>query len=224
MTLSLAGRCDQTGLLGGIISSSSIAVAARCLWTSSHGVVLTQNVTDPHLGVIGLEWLAKEYSAAEVLARLLDSAAHKEWRQLAILDSKGQGKTFTGARGLGITAEALGTDCVAAGNLLANEGVPHAMTRAFVASASRPLAERLLLALETGIQAGGEMGPVHSAGLQVSQKPLDWPAINLRVDWSDNPTAELRTLWRRYEPQMHDYILRSARPDQAPAYGVPGDP
>jgi hypothetical protein len=142
--------------------------------------------------VIGLEWLAEEYGASEVLARLLASGAHTEWRQLAVLDSRGQGKTFTGACGLGITATALGIDCVAAGNLLANEGVPQAMTRAFETSASRPLAERLLLALETGIQGGGERGPVHSAGLQVSEKPLDWPAIDLRVDWSDAPVADLR--------------------------------
>ena len=51
MTLSIAGRCPETGMLGGAVTSSSICVASRCLFTRAGvGAALTQNVTDPSLG------------------------------------------------------------------------------------------------------------------------------------------------------------------------------
>ena len=72
--------------------------------------------------------------------------------------------------------------------------------------------------------AGGEMGPVKSAGLLVVDKQM-WPLVDLRVDWSDEgPVAGLRELWRLYEPQMKDYVTRALDPHSAPTYGVPGDP
>ena len=222
MTFSIAGRCARTGAVGGIVTSSSIAVPSRCLWASREGVVLSQNVTDPRLGQIGLAELAQGYGARTVLERIVTARAHAEWRQLAVLDAAGFSVWRTGARGLGVHAGAEDTDCVAIGNLLANEGVPRAMVEAFAEQASRPLPERLLRALEAGLAAGGEAGPVHSAGLCVFDG-ASWPVAELRVDWSDQPIAELGALWERYEPQMNDYVLRATDPTRAPSYGVPGD-
>ncbi|MEX2200282.1 MAG: DUF1028 domain-containing protein, partial [Dongiaceae bacterium] len=71
---------------------------------------------------------------------------------------------------------------------------------------------------------GGEMGPVKSCGLLVVHEN-SWPLADLRVDWSDDdPIAELRRLWERYEPQMKDYTIRAIDPSSAPSYNVPGDP
>ncbi len=84
------------------------------------------------------------------------------------------------------------------------------------------LAERLLVALQAGLAAGGEAGPVHSAGLLVVDK-LEWPVINLRVDWSDTPIEDLYQLWKVYEPQVEDYVVRALDPSGSPSYGVPGD-
>ncbi|KAA9165909.1 DUF1028 domain-containing protein, partial [Delftia sp. BR1] len=51
MTFSIVGRCERTGQLGVAISSSSIAVGARCPWVRAGvGVVSTQNITLPALG------------------------------------------------------------------------------------------------------------------------------------------------------------------------------
>src|SRR5471032_1607840 len=74
----------------------------------------------------------------------------------------------------------------------------------------------------SGCGGGGEAGPVRSAGFCVYGRDV-WPLAELRVDWSDEPIADLRALWQRYEPQMNDYATRAKRPEQAPAYGVPGD-
>lgn len=223
MTLSLAGRCARTGAVGGIISSSSPAVASRCLWVGARGVVLTQNVTDPTLGVLGQRLLDQGFGAPGVLAQLAGARAHSEWRQLAVLDDGGQGAVFTGERGLGITAARVGRDCVAAGNLLANAAVVAAMLEGFEARPDDFLADRLLAALRAGCVAGGEAGPLHSAGMAVQHRAL-WPCVDLRVDGSDAPLAQLQSLWQLYQPQMQDYIHRAIDPSLAPSYGVPGDP
>jgi uncharacterized Ntn-hydrolase superfamily protein len=222
MTFSIAGRCARTGAVGGIVTSSSIAVPSRCLWTSRDGVVLSQNVTDPRLGQIGLGELAQGYGAQAVLERIAGARPYAEWRQLAVLDAAGFSAWRTGERGLGLHAGASGADCVAVGNLLANDSVPAAMIEAFAEHAGRALPDRLLRALEAGLAAGGEAGPVHSAGLCVFDG-ASWPVAELRVDWSDQPIADLRALWERYEPQMKDYVLRATDPTRAPSYGVPGD-
>ena len=222
MTFSLAGRCERTGMVGGIVCSSSIAVPSRCLWASPHGVVLSQNVTDPRLGVLGLQLLGAGFGAVSTLQQLQHARPYAEWRQLAVLDADGSRDAATGQKGLGIIATKPGRDCVAAGNLLAHDGIPAAMVEAFEASPASSLAERLIAALEAGATAGGEAGPVHSAGFCVYGREV-WPLAELRVDWSDQPIADLRALWQRYEPQMNDYAMRAIRPEQAPSYGVPGD-
>jgi uncharacterized Ntn-hydrolase superfamily protein len=223
MTISLAGRCARTGAVGGIISSSSPAVASRCLWVAAQGVVLTQNVTDPVLGVLGLKLLEDGYGAPGAMSQLVTARANSEWRQLAVLDGGGHSASFTGAKGLGVTAALRGHDCVAAGNLLANVDVVTAMVRAFEAAPQDFIADRLLAALEAGLGAGGEAGPVHSAGLAVHEHDV-WPCVDLRVDWSEaSPLADLQALWRRYQPQMKDYVNRARDPEQAPSFGVPGD-
>ncbi len=224
MTISLAGRCARTGAIGGIISSSSPAVASRCLWASPHGVILTQNVTDPVLGILGQKLLEQGYGATGVITQLTTARAHIDWRQLAVLDSGGQTQTFTGSQGLGITATAAGQDCVAAGNMLANDQVLAAMVRGFEQEPQAFIADRLLAALEAGLAAGGEAGPVHSAGLAVHDHDV-WPCVDLRIDWSETSVMEdLRTLWQCYQPQMKDYVTRARNPKDAPSYGVPGDP
>ncbi len=224
MTISLAGRCARTGAVGGIISSSSPAVASRCLWVSVAGVVLSQNVTDPVLGVLGLKLLEQGYGASGVLAQLATARAYPEWRQVAVLDASGHSAVHTGEKGLGRVSTARGRDCVAAGNMLADRSVVDAMVQGFEAAPQAFIADRLLAALQAGIDAGGEAGPVHSAGMAVHEHDL-WPCVDLRIDWSDaSPLAELQSLWQRYRPQMKDYVTRAKDPTQAPSYGVPGDP
>ena len=51
MTFSIAGRCPRTGMLGAVVSTSSMAVGSRCAWAEANvGAVLTQHRTDPRLG------------------------------------------------------------------------------------------------------------------------------------------------------------------------------
>ena len=222
MTLSLAGRCAETGMLGAAVTSSSICVASRCLFTRSGvGAGLTQNVTDPSLGVQMLDLLEAGADADTAISQVVAEANHIEWRQLVLLDSSGSFALHTGEKVLGRHATAEGKQCVAAANLLANEEVPQTMMTAFEQSSGH-LAQRLITALEAGIAAGGEEGPVRSAGVQVVHK-VSWPVVDLRVDWDENPLPKLRTIWNEYQPQLEPYVTRALNPEAAPSYGVPGD-
>ncbi len=225
MTMSIAGRCPRTGMFGIAITSSSPAVAARCAHArAGAGAVCSQNITDPRLGTLGLECLAGGASAEQTIAHLVDQAGDgAAYRQLTVIGSDGRTAAFSGANALGRHAHAAQGDVAAAGNMLASTAIPDVMVRAFAKDTSLHLAERLLLALEAALEAGGEEGPLHSAGLYVVHDQ-PWPLIDLRVDWSEQPIAGLRDLWAVWEPQMHDYVTRALNPATSPSYGVPGDP
>ena len=77
--------------------------------------------------------------------------------------------------------------------------------------------ERLLRALEAGLDAGGETGDERAAGLHVADIH-DWPVVDLRVDWHDEPIAELRRIWDIYAPQRAAYEARARAPSQAPSF------
>lgn len=223
MTFSIVARCADTGMFGLAISSSSPAVAARCAHARAGvGAVASQNVTDPRLGPRTLRLMAEGASAAEAVGIVTGTAAHAEYRQLLAVDRAGGVATHSGARALGIWAEARGRDCAAGGNLLAGDGVPSAMVAAFAAAPGH-LGDRLLAALRAGLEAGGEAGPVHSSGLLVVHEQ-DWPLVDLRCDWTEAcPVAALEAAWAVYAPQMQAYVTRALDPTAAPSFGVPGD-
>ena len=222
MTFSLIARCARTGQFGMVIASSSPAVAARCAHVRAGvGVVASQNITDPGLGPAVLDLLALGKSAAAALAAITAGRAHIDYRQLLVVDAAGGRAIHSGGQVLGHWGEALGQDCAAGGNLLADAGVPKAMVAGFDAATGH-LGDRLIAALQAGLAAGGEAGPVHSAGLKIADK-LDWPLVDLRIDWSDAPIALLAAAWEIYRPQMAAYVQRALNPTIAPSYGVPGD-
>jgi uncharacterized Ntn-hydrolase superfamily protein len=223
MTFTLAARCAQTGQFGIVISSSSPAVAARCAHARAGvGVVASQNVTDPALGPRLLDLLAAGLTAKSALAQVTADTPDIGWRQLLVVDSAGRAAGFTGDRALGVLGLAIGDGAIAGGNLLADPGVPAAMLAGYE-SAQGPFGARLLAGLRAGLAAGGEAGPVHSAGLKIVDR-LSWPLVDLRVDWAeDDPVAQLERAWDVYAPQAGDYVRRAENPDAAPGYGVPGD-
>lgn len=223
MTFSIAARCENTGQFGIAISSSSIAVGARCPWLRPGvGAVASQNITLPALGPEALDLLEQHLSPAEALDKVLTRHGYSQYRQVTAIDHLGRTAHFSGSETLGLHNAVSGEQCVAAGNMLADPGVIQAMVQAFE-QAEGQLADRLLAALQAGVDEGGEAGPVHSAALVVVGE-LVWPIVNLRVDWADqDPIGELGALWQAYRPQMQDYIDRALDPAKALGYGVPGD-
>jgi len=223
MTISIAARCERTGAFGVAISSSSPAVGSRCPNVRAGvGAVSSQNVTDPSLGPALLDALQSGLGAHEALAKVSSVATHPEFRQLTVVDNTGESAVYSGAKSLGINAEVTAKNVAAAGNMLANSDVIQAMVNSFSATSDNELADRLIQALEAGVKAGGEAGPVHSAVVVVATE-VSWPTTNLRIDWDENPISKLRDLYRVWAPQSQDYLTRALNPNSAPSYGVPGD-
>ena len=221
MTFSVLAT-DGTGAVGIAVSSSSPAVAARCVHLRAGvGGASSQNITDPRLGTELLDALEGGLGAEAALAAVTEARALIEYRQLTVLSLDGQGAAFSGAHSLGVHHHVVDDGVVAAGNLLADTSVVDAVAAGFSASTGE-LEERLLAALEAGLAAGGEAGPVRSAGLSVARE-VAWRVTDLRVDWHDDPIAELRSLLAVWLPQRDDYVTRGLDPTTAPSYGVPGD-
>ncbi|MDU8544903.1 DUF1028 domain-containing protein [Pseudomonas syringae group sp. J248-6] len=223
MTFSIAARCAKTGQLGIAISSSSIAVGARCPWLRAGvGAVSSQNITLPALGPQTLDLMEQGMSASQALDQVMSASPLSEYRQITAIDHQGRVAHFSGSETLGINNAGSRDQCVVAGNMLASQAVIDAMIQSFE-QATGHLAERLLQAMQSGLAAGGEAGPVHSAALKVVGEQ-SWPIVDLRVDWAEHdPLGELKSLWQAYQPQMLDYLDRALNPAGAPGYGVPGD-
>ena len=184
----------------------------------------TQNVTDPNLGPMLLDLMSQGLSARDSIDSIVRDRPHIEYRQLTAVDGHGNSASWSGKNILGTHGVSEQRYCVAAGNLLKFASLPQVMTDAFAANAKEHLAERLLRALEAGLESGGEEGPVHSAALLVYHDQA-FPLVSLRVDWDNmDPVRVLRRLWDDYKPQMGAYLQRAMDPTQAPSYGVPGDP
>jgi uncharacterized Ntn-hydrolase superfamily protein len=158
--------------------------------------------------------LTEGFSATEVIQGLVSENRYAPYRQLAAIDRQGRTACFSGEKTQGTYSCVEGEQCVAIGNLLANPEIPREMKAAFVEHSDRHLAHRLLQAIERGLQMGGEISPVNSAGLLVVHDQ-PWPIVDLRVDWHDTPLAILREYWERYETQIETFLVRALSPDKA---------
>lgn len=215
MTFSITARCPNTGAFGVAISSSSIAVASRCVWPGPMGAVTTQNLTNAALGATGQNLLRQGLGAGGVLSTALAGDPAPDWRQVAVIDRYGVIAAHCGDRSFPESNMSIGAGVIAMGNLLAAKDVTQSMLEVFT-GLKEDFAERLMRALEAGLAAGGENVPVKSAGLKIYQHH-DWPVVDLRVDWADDPIQRLRTIWNSFRPQQADFLEWARDPNAAAA-------
>lgn len=223
MTFSLVARCEKTGMFGMAIASSSPAVAARCAFARAGvGAVASQNVTDPSLGPLTLDLMAGGMSATDAISAVVERSKFIEYRQVLAVDKHGGTAIHSGPHSLGIWTQASANNVASGGNLLANDSVPQAIVDAYLASDGH-IGDRLIAAMRAALTAGGEAGPVHSAGMKIVDK-VSWPVADLRCDWTETcPIENIATAWEIYKPQLDAYTQRALDPRQAPSYGVAGD-
>jgi len=222
MTFSIIGRCERTGMMGMAVASSSLCVAARCAFARADvGVCATQNITDPRLGPQCLDLMESGFSPERVLSKFREDP-HFEFRQIGIMDASGRALCHSGGHTLGIHSSNTGKNAAALGNLLRKETVTQEIVSAFENSAGLDLGDRLVASMNAGLAAGGEAGPIFSAGMVLVDRQA-WPIADLRVDRHDRPLSELAELWQAWRPQMQDYVTRAINPSAAPGFGVPGD-
>lgn len=203
MTWSILAR-DGDGRLGAAIASRFFAVGALCVHArAGAGILSTQALMNPLYGAQGLALLGAGRAADDVVATLTGADAGQAQRQLHVLPAQGSAAAHTGSACIDWCGHALHADFSVAGNMLAGPQVLQATAEAFVATAGRPLAERLLAALAAGEAAGGDKRGKQSAAL-VIQGPEDYRELDLRVDDHAEPMEELQRLYakslERFQP------------------------
>jgi uncharacterized Ntn-hydrolase superfamily protein len=225
VTYSIVARDAETGRLGVAVQSRAFRTGAVCPWAlPGVGAATTQSFTEISYGPRGLELLAAGRSPQEALDELLRADERAEFRQVAYVDASGRSAAHTGDACVPSCGHLARENVSAQGNMLASEDVWPAMVEAFEASAGRPLAERLLDALDAAEGAGGDFrGRQAGALLVVSGDRGDPPwhrLVDVRVDDHPDPVGELRRLYR-----LSDAYGRRAEitPDEARAAGLRDD-
>jgi len=198
-TYSIVARDPATGELGVAVQSHWFSVGPIVPWAESGvGAVATQSFVDPSYGPLGLDLMRAGKSAAQALGGLVESDAHPDVRQVAMIDAQGIVAAHTGANAIIAAGHETGENYSVQANLMESSTVWPAMARAFE-SAQGDLAERLLTALEAAQAEGGDIrGRQSAALLVVSGKPTGRPWVDrtfdLRVEDHERPLVELRRL------------------------------
>ena len=110
-----------------------------------------------------------------------------------------------------------GDGYAAQGNILVSAATVDALVDTFVASAGRPLAERLLDCLAAAQAAGGDRRGQQSAALLVVERDggyagLSDTLVDLRIDDHERPVEELQRLFRLH----HALFGKTPRADWLP--------
>lgn len=218
MTYSLAGRCPETGRIGFCVATSSVAVGARVGAVETGVVVFSQARTDPRLHKVGLRAFEDGADASGVLAAMKAAGTALHWRQLGVLTMDGPAQHHTGSSCMDHTGGLAGENSLALGNFLGSAEVLPEMVRGFETTRGT-LETRLLAGMLAGETAGSERDPLQSAYLVVLG-PDDLKDSDLRIDDSQTPLQDLKTLYGSWAPKADPYRLRALDPDKAPSSSI----
>ncbi|HET6722916.1 MAG TPA: DUF1028 domain-containing protein, partial [Chitinophagaceae bacterium] len=159
-------------------------------------------------GLRGLSLLKNGLTAQQAVDSLLKDDEGREVRQLAIVDNKGNMAVHTGKSCIQFASHIKGNQFSVQANMMLGSQVPNVMATAFRKSAGKPLAERMLLALDAAQEAGGDIRGKQSAALIVvpaksNDRPWDERTVDLRVDDSKDPIKEIRRLYKVHLAYEH---------------------
>ena len=208
-TFSIVARDPQTGEMAVGVQSHWFSVCTAVPWGEAGvGVVATQSFVNKSYGIKGLELMKQGKTAPEALEILLAQDSGREVRQVAMIDVNGNVNGYTGKNCIDHAGNIVGKNYSVQSNMMLTDKVCAAMAKAFEASTGKPLAERVLLALQAAQAAGGDIRGKQSAAILVvagksSGQPWNERLIDLRVDDNAAPLAELDRLLRLYRAYEH---------------------
>jgi uncharacterized Ntn-hydrolase superfamily protein len=146
------------------------------------GAVATQGFGNPRHGTTGLILLRSGATPQQAVDVLLNDDTARDKRQFALVDRSGRVAAHTGAElhtWDGWAGSRAGRHCVALGNGLASSDVVHRMVTTFEDTRAS-LAERLMAALASGQQAGGDIRGQQSAALLVLRRDGGYGSLDDR--------------------------------------------
>ena len=208
-TFSIVARDAVTGEMAVGVQSHWFSVGTAVTWGEAGvGVVATQSFVNKSYGPKGLELMQLGKTAPAALSQLLALDEGREVRQVAMIDINGNVNAYTGKNCIAYANHIVGNSYAVQSNMMLTDKVCSAMSKAYEVSAGKPLAERVLLALQAAQSAGGDIrGKQSAAILVVAGKKTDQPwndrLIDLRVDDHNAPLNELDRLLRLFRAYQH---------------------
>ena len=207
-TFSIVAKDSATGEMAVAVQSHWFGVGAEVPWAEAGiGAVATQSFIDKSYGPNALSLLKKGFTAQQALDSLTKADAGREVRQVAIIDNKGNVAAFTGKNCIQYAKHIKGVNFSVQSNMMLGDQVCEYMAAAFRASYGKPLAERVLLALEAGQKAGGDIRGMQAAAIVVVPGKIteSWnnKTVDLRIDDAPDPLKELRRLYTLHLAYQH---------------------
>lgn len=198
-TYSIVARDSVTGEMGVAVQSHWFSVGSLVTWAEAGvGAVATQSFVDPAYGPLGLQLMRAGKTAHQALEALLASDPGRDVRQVAMIDAQGNVAAHTGSKCIQGAGHIIGRNYSVQANLMLNEKVWPAMSKAFE-NAKGDLADRMLAALDAAEAVGGDIRGKQSAAIlivkaQSSGRPWADRVMELRVEDHAEPLKELRRL------------------------------
>lgn len=198
-TYSIVAYDFETRELGVAVQSRYFSVGSVVPWAEAGvGAIATQSFVNVSYGPRGLELLKRGLTAREVVDKLVGEDEGRDYRQLGIVDARGNAAAYTGVKCLEWAGGETGRGYSVQGNILASEEVVRAMAEAYEAAKGN-FAERLVAALEAGDRAGGDARGRQSSALLVAKEGCGRGGygdrlIDLRVEDHPDPVGELKRL------------------------------
>jgi uncharacterized Ntn-hydrolase superfamily protein len=210
-TFSIVAADPATGQIGVAVQSKFPAVGALVpAARAGVGAVATQSLANVAWREEALALLARGLPPEEAVRTLVARDPQSADRQIGLVNARGEAAAFTGERCFDHASHLVGRGFAVQGNILVSRATLEAMARAYerARDGGRPLAERLLEALEAGQAAGGDRRGQQSAALLVVKPGGGYVGqgdvwVDLRVDDAARPIAELRRLYR----DVHQYYF-----------------
>jgi uncharacterized Ntn-hydrolase superfamily protein len=208
-TFSIVARDPITGEMAVGVQSHWFSVGTSVSWAEAGvGAVATQSFTNKSFGIRGLALLKAGKTAQEALDILLSDDAGIDVRQVAIVDNKGNVAVHTGKMCVQFAGHIKGSQYSVQSNMMLSDKVPAAMSKAFESSVGKPIAQRVMLALNAAQAVGGDIRGKQSAAILVvpaksNNEPWNERTIDIRVDDSANPLQELERLLKVQEAYQY---------------------
>ena len=207
-TFSIVARDEKTGEMAVAVQSHWFSVGTSVPWAEAGvGAVATQSFVDKSYGPKSLALLKKGYTAQQVLDSLTNADPGRDVRQVAIVDNSGNVAVHTGKKCIQVAKHMKGYQFSVQSNMMLGDQVCEYMVLAFERNPTKPLAERILLALEAAQQAGGDIRGMQAAALIVVPGKIteSWnnKTVDLRVDDAPKPLLELRRLYQVHLAYEH---------------------
>lgn len=207
-TYSIVARDEQTGEMAVGVQSHWFSVGTSVPWAEAGiGAVATQSFVDKSYGPKALALLKTGLSAQQVLDKLVTDDPGRDVRQVSIIDAKGNVATHTGKNCIQVASHIKGNNYSVQSNMMLGDQVDEYMAAAFEKSKGKPLAERVLLALEAAQKAGGDIRGMQAAAIIVvpGKTTETWnnKTVDIRVDDAKEPLKELRRIYTVHLAYQH---------------------